>query len=1717
MSINFKRFKNSLFLSAAFIAFSCSTGQAAPSQLLQDQPFIRIWNIEDYYRDFGQSSAKEAYNALSELGSEVPIWQQEGSKYYYWSLLTADMRMNLATLSEKNNYLTFLAVGQENRPLSNFVTRIQGTVLVGGSTIYFPSFSESLLYTPEAFNVTGNVYIDKLYAIKTSDENHLSHDFLSSYSALLGLSTPEFAVVIGNDISYNASLAMNFLMMEVNSRASRYQLSMNNAGTMALLGGVGSFDLLSSAFLGNVTIPYDYQVGDPFAGGGAIYNERDSFNSISNIFISNAAEARTGEEIAYNRGGAVFNAGNWISGTEGNTARQDKFFFNRAYAGGAVYQAFSGSLTMYNPIFVQNTATLGGAVYLGLKDEYKTFLENGDSRLDSTDFADHNESLLDRAVFAKNKATVSGGAVYNFYEGKIAQTGGHYGRRIMRSVFEENSAQESGGAIYSDGFLEISESTFSRNIAVDDMSNPLSGKGGAIYHTYSDLLGEGAGSDNVLSVLGGTFEGNTAYSGGAIYVASSGLTIDASNFIDNIAYEYGGAIMLKGASAQISNSVFSGNVMNAIGTEKANDIYMIGNSSVSLAETKLSGGLASDGTTTQTITIASGTVQIGGNGISTYRGTVSANADSVLKMQANTGWFTNASAINFADATTLDVMQGTVSGDIQAYRIDSMVDELSVKVDLDASDGSSDSFDIDTVGTGHVIVKNVSLANPDALVNAEDQIDFTLLTNNGTLILDSAVTAMSFDLGHTAYKTENDSLVASVNHDQVFYTHNFEGSALGRLEVTAADTVSLIQDNELVNDWEEVGSVIMGDTLALLNQTDQFSEKTFTFSAAATYTGSATPGVTSGSMSINGVQDTRTILDFGNVAGAQFRVTGSAGLNLSKVTIVKDTEDATPVIHNENTTTLSNVSIYGNPHAADIENSGTVDLYGAVTLGGGISGTGSTTINTGASVNVGTLSQRILTIASNGSLSVAADELSVTNSFANDGTLFLGGGTSNVLISGTGTTEIGKSDVTAYVVSSAKINTSISILNASSKLDISATNVGGAVSNKGTLTLSAGTLGQAVSGSGKTIINGAVVSNAAISNKITINSGKSLQIAANNIGNTVTNAGTLTLTGGELSKVINGAGSVVINGNVMAASAINNPITVNASKSLQISAGNIRNTVSNAGTLMLLGGTLSREISGAGNVQIAGTTNISGSFNSLTGTTSLISGSLTLTGDTTFNKTLNVNAGALNLGVQQLNVNQVNFAAGSQLNVTLSKENGVLKVGKISANDSITVASDAVLNFILSDFSIQKGHSETFTVLAADGSLTDNFTMAENGRYTFSKVSDGVYRVRGDLSAGEIVTQQGGNANNSAVADAWDLMDTSDPTSGEIARTLAGLSTDGSRAQEYQEALTALAPEEKPMVSSVSNDNVRSVFNAVSTRLSNLRSMSYSNTTNQQMRRSISNMTDIKGRSGGARYRNSGSYFGSFWGQGLYNYAKLNKKQGFESNLAGGAVGADIGFGNVKLGIGASYTAGSVDGFRRETDIKNYSAFVYGEYHNPSGFFINAAGSYGLSEYKEKKTVLNTKVKGNYDVNTVGAQASIGWDFNGFIPEAGIRYSKFEQEKYTDSAGQTVDKTSGKTMTGVVGATISPKYRIKGNTYFEPSVRLAAAYDFKTDKIKNIVTLGNGTTYEVTSESLDKKSLEAGAGLAVRFEYGEVSLNYEGRFRKKYQDHTGMLNLKYNF
>ena len=222
-----------------------------------------------------------------------------------------------------------------------------------------------------------------------------------------------------------------------------------------------------------------------------------------------------------------------------------------------------------------------------------------------------------------------------------------------------------------------------------------------------------------------------------------------------------------------------------------------------------------------------------------------------------------------------------------------------------------------------------------------------------------------------------------------------------------------------------------------------------------------------------------------------------------------------------------------------------------------------------------------------------------------------------------------------------------------------------------------------------------------------------------------------------------------------------------------------------------------------------------------------------------------------------------------------------------------------------------------------------------------------------------------------------------------------------------------------------------------------------------------------------------------------------------------------------KVGLGYAYTNTDIDGFMRDTSVDTHTALVYGEY-KPSQWFVNGIASYGWSDYSENKNVAGVGIDADYDVETFGLQAMTGYEMqlnHLFVtPEAGLRYVHIKQDGYTDSADQRVSADDSDILTGVIGAKVSQSVALDKGITLKPEVKAALTYDLFNDDNNSVVTLANGSAYNIEGEALDRLGVEFGAGVTADVnENVEFSVGYEGKFREDYQDHTGLVNAKYKF
>ena len=551
---------------------------------------------------------------------------------------------------------------------------------------------------------------------------------------------------------------------------------------------------------------------------------------------------------------------------------------------------------------------------------------------------------------------------------------------------------------------------------------------------------------------------------------------------------------------------------------------------------------------------------------------------------------------------------------------------------------------------------------------------------------------------------------------------------------------------------------------------------------------------------------------------------------------------------------------------------------------------------------------------------------------------------------------------------------------------------------------------------------------------------------------------------------------------------------ISSSKNVNINGGTIN--IAEGSTLGIYGGNdqtpTTSQLGSAAILNIAGTLDTSLNGN---GTINFNSNSGKITGDVNM-----TSGGVLNVGLNKATIGgDITFDAGSTLKMSVTDEgNGSLQAANITGKEGSKLALTVSKTMEIDD-------TETVKLFETAGKLDNNFTNEiSNNRYKITSIDGGTYNIKYENSASDVVADAGGSVNNASTAEAWDSMVKSGSANAQ-AKAVADVLNDLSQNNEqaYVAALTAVAPEVAPMVQKTQTETANQVFGAVGTRLTG---------------GSIS--TGSEGMSSGDSNPDA-----AVWVQGMYNHSKLDDTSdsyGFDADSSGVAMGIEkFVTDDVKVGAGYAYTNTDIDGFMRSTDVDTHTAILYGEY-KPSNWYINGIATYGWSDYSEDKNVNGQNVNADYDVETFGLQAMTGYDMQvknfGLTPEVGLRYVHIKQDAYKDSANQDVSGNDSDILTGVIGAKVNKTFALDNGMLIKPEARIAATYDLFNDDVNSVVTLANGSAYAVEGEALDRFGMEFGAGITAEVNDNvELSLGYEGKFREDYQDHTGLINLKYKF
>lgn len=533
--------------------------------------------------------------------------------------------------------------------------------------------------------------------------------------------------------------------------------------------------------------------------------------------------------------------------------------------------------------------------------------------------------------------------------------------------------------------------------------------------------------------------------------------------------------------------------------------------------------------------------------------------------------------------------------------------------------------------------------------------------------------------------------------------------------------------------------------------------------------------------------------------------------------------------------------------------------------------------------------------------------------------------------------------------------------------------------------------------------------------------------------------------------------------------------------------------------------------SGSGVVQMANGMKIQGNFGSvgvsLGGATASAAENIETTGD------FLMNGNVFDLGKRTITANTVK---NGTINITLPASGNVSSI--LNANvDTVTVSLDLS--------ALKKKTVEKYILVADGNTLNDLLLNYDSGKYAISETEFERKDAKNKADLNNVALTSGSvyialkmGSGEQAVSDLIDGGEDVTPTDektgdivDEIDDNTINDALDNADLKDKKNILREVGLDTSNTHIAVST--ARTILDTVFARLANVSEQPRYNPYYENLLRNKA--VSYKGRSGGDYVAGRAS----LWARGLVNKTKFDGEYAFDADSKGFAAGLEGSPAeDWKFGAGYAYTSTDVDSDRSKTDAETNAAFVYARY-KPESFYFNAVGTFGHTKFKDETKIL--KLKSEYETDTFSAQAVAGYDFGGISPEVGVRYTSVKQDEYKTGLDLTVQSKTMEFATAVAGirAGMTQYLRLNRKVAVHSEIKALATYDWmRDDEIRMVSLPDNSATYAMKGEPFARFGGEVGADVFFTFgRAGEIVLTYDGKFKKDYQDHTGMVSLKINF
>ena len=437
--------------------------------------------------------------------------------------------------------------------------------------------------------------------------------------------------------------------------------------------------------------------GGVYVDGGTFIMSGGEISSNTSVFASASRPGSSSDPSSY--GGGVYVGGNGtftMNGTakiSGNTSTTSMSYYSSSYGGGVYVD--SGTFTMEGGEITDNTtssdfSSYGGGVYVGSNG---IFTMSGTTKIsDNTatsvyytgSFSCGGGVYVDNGTFTMTDGKITGNTAGDSPNSDISYGGGVYvssgtftmeGGEITGNNTTAGSGSYGGGVYVSSGSFTMESGKISGNTTTAS-SGASGGRGGGVYvgsgtftmtggeitvNTSSTHItrgnGQGGGvhvaGNGIFTMEGGTVSGNTALSGGGVYVERGTFTMTGGTFSGNTAVSAssitassnGGGVYVTGnGTFAMTGGEISGNTAksSSSGNSYGGGVY-VGSGTFTMSGTAIISGNTASGNGSSSgsgVYVGSGTFTMSGTAIISGNTAYNSNENNGGGVYVNSGTFT---------------------------------------------------------------------------------------------------------------------------------------------------------------------------------------------------------------------------------------------------------------------------------------------------------------------------------------------------------------------------------------------------------------------------------------------------------------------------------------------------------------------------------------------------------------------------------------------------------------------------------------------------------------------------------------------------------------------------------------------------------------------------------------------------------------------------------------------------------------------------------------------------------------------------------------------------------------------------------------------------------------------------------------------------------------------------------------------------------------------